>query len=263
MSATHTTPHATIVLKFGGSVLTDHASLADAVHEITRWRDGGLRVVAVVSALFGDTDRLLAEARALCPDASPETIAGIVGLGECRSAAGLVALLERAGQRAALLLPGALALRARGRADDAWPEAINARLLESALARHGTAVVPGFVAHTDTGEVALLGRGGSDLTALFLAHTLGARCRLVKDVDGLYERDPKSPGPAPARYDRAHYDTALRLDAGIIQPKAVRFARSVGLAFELGALGAPTPWGSVSVIGPEPTRLAEPAALVG
>ncbi|MFG0259501.1 MAG: hypothetical protein ACF8LK_04030, partial [Phycisphaerales bacterium JB041] len=81
-------------------------------------------------------------------------------------------------------------------------------------------------------------RGGSDLTALFLAQRLGASCRLVKDVDGLYEWDPSLPGARPRRFATLTWDEALALDGTIVQHKAVRWARQHGLPFEVGSLAA-------------------------
>ena len=94
-------------------------------------------------------------------------------------------------------------------------------VLRRALAAEGVVVFPGYIATDGHGRTVVLGRGGSDLTALYLAHRLGlvrgsaaARCRLIKDVDGLYERDPAAPGPVPARYATATWDDALAEIAG-------------------------------------------------
>ncbi|MEM1424141.1 MAG: homoserine dehydrogenase, partial [Planctomycetota bacterium] len=109
------------------------------------------------------------------------------------------------------------------------------------LAGAGVVVFPGFVALDRRGRAVTLGRGGSDLTALFLAHALGAaRCRLVKDVDGLYNADPRTV-PGARRLERVGYDGALATDGSIVQHKAVRFAEARGVAFELGDLGARSP----------------------
>jgi aspartokinase len=96
-------------------------------------------------------------------------------------------------------------------------------------------IVPGFLGRSTRGETTLLGRGGSDLTALFIAHHLRARCRLVKDVDGLYDRDPAEGGAR--RFESVCHDDVLALSEGIVQHKAVRFARDVRLEFEVGCLG--------------------------
>ncbi|MCC5824509.1 MAG: homoserine dehydrogenase [Phycisphaerales bacterium] len=243
-----------IVLKFGGSVLADETALSDVVHEIYRWRREGFQVVAVVSAFYGTTDRLIAHAADLCPGADRETVAAIVSIGECESAAALGAVLDRAGTPATVLMPGAIGLHADGPADDACPVGLNTDLVRTALRRTGVVVIPGFVGHGHAAQPVVLGRGGSDLTAIYIAAQLQARCRLVKDVDALYEHDPKKPGPTPRRFVTANYDDELKLDAKAIQPKAVRFARSLGLPFELTGLNGTDP----TVISNDPTVLADP-----
>ena len=77
------------------------------------------------------------------------------------------------------------------------------------------------------------------MTALFLAHELHAsRCRLVKDVDGLYASDPKSViGAGPERYERLGWEEALGLRSGVVQVKALEFARENWLRFEVAAVG--------------------------
>jgi homoserine dehydrogenase len=241
-----------IVLKFGGSVLADESSLESVVHEVYRWRRDGWQVVAVVSAFAGTTDRLIARAGELCPEAERETLAALVSLGEYESAAALIAVLDRAGTPATLLMPGAIGLQADGPADDASPVGLNTDTLRAALRRTGVAVVPGFIGHGPTGQPVVLGRGGSDLTAIYIAARLGARCRLVKDVDALYEHDPKKPGPRPRRFAIANYADELKLDPSVIQHKAVRFAQSLDLAFELTGINGTSP----TVISAQPTRFA-------
>lgn len=241
-----------IVLKFGGSVLADESALGDVVHEIYRWRRDGYQVVAVVSAFYGTTDRLIAHAGELCPGADRETVAAIISIGECECAAALGAVLDRAGTPATVLMPGAIGLCADGPADDACPVGLNTELVRTALRRSGVVVIPGFVGHGHAAQPVVLGRGGSDLTAIYIAAQLGARCRLIKDVDALYEHDPKRPGPTPKRFVTAHYTDELKLDAKAIQPKAVRFAQSLHLPFELGALNSTDP----TVISDAPTELA-------
>lgn len=84
--------------------------------------------------------------------------------------------------------------------------------------------------------MALLGRGGSDLTALFVAERLGAQdCRLVKDVDGLYSEDPAGAVAEPRRYRRASWEELLEVGGNLVQRKAVEFARRHRLSFTIGA----------------------------
>jgi homoserine dehydrogenase len=233
----------TIVLKFGSSVIPSEAALAAVVEEVARWRSGGWRVVAVVSAIGGGTDALLAHARRFGDAGDGHALAAYVATGELQAAALLGLALERAGHAAAVLDAAGIGLRTAGPALDATPRSVDPGAIERALERFGVVVAPGFIGRAPDGRTTLLGRGGSDLSALVIAGALRARCRLVKDVDGLYDRDPAcaaaASGGAPARrFERATHDTVLSLDEGIVQHKAVRFAREAGLAFEVACLGA-------------------------
>lgn len=224
----------TIVLKLGSSVLSCEADLDLAVHEIYRHLRRGERVVAVVSAIGRTTDALLQRAERF-ETQSPEAVATLLATGESQSAALLVLALARAGTDAALFDASRLGLRTTGPRLDATLVDLDLDALESALDRHRVAVVPGFVGR-DAGCPTLLGRGGSDLTALFLAHRLGADCRLVKDVDGIYDRDPAQ-HPGALRYAQLNWDEAIAVGGRIVQPKAIAWARDAGVPFQVARLG--------------------------
>jgi len=233
-----------IVLKFGGSVLRSAAAYPAVATEITRWRGDGLQVVAVVSALAGRTDALLAECRASGSEPSPFAVAARAALGELESSSLLGLELDRCGIDAAVLDPAAIGLRALGPPLDADLVDVETGRLRAVLQRHGVAVVPGFVAVDGGGRTVLLGRGGSDLTALFLAQRLRARCRLLKDVPGLRGRDARGNTTAPL--PAADYQAVLALGGRLVQPKAVAFARAHAVRFEIAALGAEV----ATVVGP-------------
>jgi homoserine dehydrogenase len=259
-----------IVLKFGGSVLTGRDGYQAAVHEIYRWRRKGFRVVAVVSALGGRTDALLALGREVAAggEGSPWARAALVGNGESESAALLALHLDRAGVPAALLTPGGVGLTGDGDPEDAVPVSLEPEPFRAALAEPGAVVVPGFLGVDGAGRTIHFGRGGSDTTALFLAWALGAaRCRLIKDVPGLFERDPAGAGPPPRFYARASWDDALATDGRILQHKAVRLARRWGRPFEVAGLNGiggtrVGPWPSVLMEPPVPAEPL-PVALLG
>src|SRR5689334_16886476 len=156
------------VLKFGSSVLRSEEDLSLAVHEIYReWRRGA-RVLAVVSAFGDTTDRLLARAESLCPEPEPSALAALLATGEATSAALLGLALARAGLPVKVLDPAQAGLLTDGgRLDAALISADIERLHEEL--QSAVVVLPGFVGRDAEGGATLLGRGGSDLTALFLA----------------------------------------------------------------------------------------------
>jgi len=237
------------VLKLGGSVLRGDGDLAQAVHEVYRWAREG-PVVAVVSALNGETDALIARAERVSPRPQPAALAALVATGEQAAAALLALALDRAGLPAEVLDAARLGLRTRGDRLESEPVDLDARVIEAVLASGAVAVVPGFLGRSADGVTSLLGRGGSDYTALFLAQRLGAeRCRLIKDTGGLYDRDPARHTGA-RRYATLPWSDALRLDGGVVQHRAVRFACQLRLSFEVaGWNGA-----QATVVGPGPAR---------
>ena len=246
-----------IVLKFGSSVLRTAADLPGAVHEIYRYVRDGLSVVAVVSAFEGVTDRLLARARELGAD--PDLGVGVSGLaslvasGERETAAALQIVLSRAGLRASVVDPLAANLVVNGDGLEGEPVSLDAERLRRTLQEGAVTIVPGFFGVDDAGSVSLLGRGGSDWTAIFLAQQLGARCRLLKDTDGIYERDPNATAGRPAlRFVRLSYDDAVALEAPVVQNTALVFARDHKQTFEVARIGSS---GGTSV-GPLTTLIA-------
>jgi homoserine dehydrogenase len=237
-----------IVLKFGGSVLRDQRDVRLAAAEVARHVADGRRVVAVVSALEGVTDSLLGQAKAFGEYHDPHATALLLSTGELASAALLGLALTGAGITSQVLTPRQVGLRTTGQPLDSSATGLDADLVRASLRTHACVVVPGFVGVDEHGATTLLGRGGSDLTAIFIAQQLGCRCRLVKDVAGLYERDPNQPGPKPGRYLEVSWTHALSLGGGIVQPKAIAFARDHALTFEVGTHGR----SDATVIGEAP-----------
>lgn len=245
-----------LILKFGSSVLANAQALPSVADEIARAAAGGAGVVAVVSAFAGVTDALIRQAESVGGAVDPYAYAALVGSGELESASMLALTLAAAGRPARLLTPEQFTLRARGNPLDAEPHDFDREQLNRALDDPRIAIVPGFIAHDERNRTLLLGRGGSDYTALFLAARLGGRCRLVKDVDGLYERDPAEPGPPPRRYRAVDWSEALRVAGKLVQPKTIRFAESLALPFEVGCIGGE----DGTLIGPGPAAFYPAAA---
>jgi homoserine dehydrogenase len=236
------------VLKFGGSVLRSVNHLPRVVHEIYRVLERGHRVVAVVSAVGDTTDELLKRARAVATNPEPSALAALLATGEAASAALLGLALAQVDLKCSIISVEQAGLRARGPVLDAELVGVDALRLLVELDRGGIAIVPGFVAQDESGGACVLGRGGSDLTALFVADALGASCVLYKDVEGLYDRDPDRPGAQ--RLAQASWGTALAVAGGAVQEKALRFAQARGLSFTITAPGAAV----ATRIGPGPDR---------
>jgi len=253
------------VLKFGSSILAcpeDYPLVAEAIgHEVAR----GRKVVAVVSAMGNTTDSLLAAARSVAR-ASPDPLtAALLATGEEASVALLTMSLVGRGVRTVGFNAWRLPVRTRGPLRDAEPVAVDAAQIHGALANHEAVVFPGFVGMDVAGAPSLLGRGGSDLTALFLGDALGAaEIRLVKDVDGIFPADPRlatgpeshrtgQPGPHRPRvpdarpafpqapYSELTWTQARAIGGGGVQSKAIDFAERRGLAFRVtGVVGKGT-----------------------
>lgn len=243
-----------LVLKFGGSVLRTVADLPRVAGEIYRQRRRGARVVAVVSALEGETDRLFAESAAVADGTACAGVADLVSLGEARTAALLRIACDRIGLVAEAVQAEELGLATTGPATDARPERLDPATLNARLARTGLVIVPGFVGMGAGGERTLLGRGGSDFSAIYLAGELGGDIvRLYKDADGVFESDPAR-HPQARRYDEISWADALQVARPLIQPRAVEYAAARGLVIEIEAIGS----SRISRVGP---RTGPPATF--
>ncbi|MEM9382667.1 MAG: hypothetical protein AAGB93_22125 [Planctomycetota bacterium] len=236
-----------VVLKFGGSFLRGPADLVRAVHTIYAHVREGERVVAVTSAFHGRTDALETSLDSIEIPSTRDhaslrrTRAALLATGEAETASLLVAALERSGVPARLAdvrRVGPFVAAPGGSEQPEDPTRLDRAELEALLDEAPVVVLPGFVAAEDTPEraPALLGRGGSDLTAVFVAHGLGAPCTLVKDVDGLYTSDPATRAAgrsAPRRMSRTSFRDAQGLGGAILQPRALRFAEEHGQEVEV------------------------------
>lgn len=225
------------VLKFGSSVLRTEGDYAGVAIEIYRHVRDGEKVVAVVSALAGETDDLLAQGARVGGE-HPALLARLARIGELRSAALAALALSRLGVRARAMDPHEMGLVAEGEPLDSDLTGLDSDSILAALDAHDVVVVPGFTAGHARHGVVTLGRGGTDLTAVFFAARLGAhRVRLIKDVDGVYAEDPAR-DPFAVRYAELGYAEAARASAGLIQAKAIHVAEAEDVRIEIASLGA-------------------------
>lgn len=243
------------VLKFGSSVLGREEDYPAVALEIYRHVRDGEKVVAVVSALAGQTDALLEQAEKVGGGGHESLVARLARVGELHSAALMALALSRVGMRACTLDPHEMGLVAEGDPLDSNLTGLDADAFRAKLESHDVVVVPGFTAgHAEHGVVTL-GRGGTDLSAVFFAARLGAhRVRLIKDVDGVYAEDPAK-NPAAERFSEMSYAEAAEASSGLIQPKAIRAAEAEDVLIEVAALAS----AEATKIARVPARKSRPA----
>jgi aspartate kinase len=244
------------VVKIGGSVLTGPSGYRSAARFVASRvaEEPGVRLLVVVSAEHGETDRLLDSARAACACPDRAMLDLLWSTGELRSVALVTLSLQALGidasgvnvhQTGLLLDTGCTAATAR-------PVVRPLRLLER-LAAHDVVVAPGFLARGNGDAMASLGRGGSDLTAVLLAVGLTAsRCELVKDVPGYFASDPKR-DRAARHLPTIDHATALEMAANgceLVQANALESAARYGLPLVVRSLSGERK----TVIAVEPTR---------
>jgi homoserine dehydrogenase len=226
------------VLKFGSSVLGVEGDYPAAALEVYRHVRDGEKVVAVVSALAGETDALLDQAERVGGGGDPALVARVARTGELHSAALMALALGRLGLRACTLDPHEMGLVAQGEPLDSNLVSLDVAAFQAKLAEHDAVVVPGFTAVHEAYGAVTLGRGGTDLSAVFFAARLDAhRVRLIKDVDGVYAEDPAK-NPFAERYVELDYQLAAQVSAGLVQEKAIRAAEAEGVLIEVAALAA-------------------------
>ena len=235
-----------IVAKFGSSVLTTEPDRRRCIAELARLVSGGTRVVAILSALPGVTDELLALSRRAHRRPPVQMVARLLATGEWSSSL-LFALAAKAeGIRTFVPEEGDFCITTCGHDLDASPVTLKMDWLLRAPRGAQLLVVPGFIGRNAKGAATLLGRGGSDLSALFIANTLGSvPCYLYKDVNGLFDRDPNTSEGTPLRFSRANWNDVILLGRRLVQPKAVRFARAHSQTFVIRK-----PGGTGTVVGP-------------
>lgn len=225
-----------LVMKFGGTSVGSLERIRAVAERALQAQAEGVFPVLVVSAMSGETDRLLGLARSLGGAPDPAEVDVLAATGE-QAAAALVALaIQRLGGKARSFLGGQLALRTDGPHGDARVKALDPRPLRRAIGRGEIPVIAGFQGVSAKGRVTTLGRGGSDTTAVAVAAALGARvCEIYTDVDGVYSGDP-SQVPEARRLTAVGYDAMeilAKRGAKVLHARSVTLARRHGIELEV------------------------------
>jgi aspartate kinase len=213
-------------MKFGGTSMAGIERIRNVAGRVRREAEAGNQVLVVVSAMAGETDRLVQLCREAAPLHDPTEYDVVVASGE-QVTAGLLAMTLQAMGLTARSFMGWQLVRASGVHGNARVEAIEGALLDEALSNGTVAVIPGFQGVSTDGRLATLGRGGSDTSAVALAAGVNAdRCDIYTDVDGVYTTDPRIV-PRARKLDQVTFEEMLEL-AGV--GAKVLQVRSVGLA---------------------------------
>src|SRR4030066_30767 len=215
-----------IVQKYGGISLAAPDRIANVANRVVKgWRDGN-RMVVVLSAMAGETDRLLNLAKELAEDPDPRELDVLLATGEQVTVSLFSMFLRGQGVPAASLLSHQAHIytdRSYGRARIIGID--KSRILEE-LRKDRVVTVAGFQGVDELGNITTLGRGGSDTTAVAIAAALKADlCEIYTDVDGIYTTDPRV-CPQARRLERISYEEMLELSS---MGARVLEIRSVGL----------------------------------
>jgi aspartate kinase len=215
-----------IVMKFGGTSMAGIERIRNVAGRVRREAEDGNQVLVVVSAMAGETDRLVQLCREAAALHDPQEYDVVVASGEQVTAGLLAMTLQNMGLEARSFMGWQL-VKASGVHGNARVDAIEGALLDEALSGGVVAVIPGFQGVSGDNRVATLGRGGSDTSAVAIAAGVKAdRCDIYTDVDGVYTTDPRIV-PKARKLDAITFEEMLELagvGAKVLQP------RSVGLA---------------------------------
>ncbi|MDQ7774236.1 MAG: hypothetical protein RDU13_12035 [Elusimicrobiales bacterium] len=226
----------TLVMKFGGTSLADPGKIRLAAGRVKAARRAGFAVAAVVSAPGDVTDELLALAAETASGTPARELDALLSCGELMSAALLASALEGMGIAAVSLTGAQAGFLTDSSFGSARVREVSPARLKKELASGRVAVVCGFQGADRRGNITTLGRGGSDLTAVELAHALKAEsCELLTDVKGVYSANPslvpearKVPAMTYAELERlARFGTEVR------QLRAVRRAARLGVRLHI------------------------------
>lgn len=200
-----------IVMKFGGTSLADEERIRTAAGRVAKALDAGHQVVTVVSAQGDTTDELIEKAKKVNPHASRRELDAYLSVGEQMSAGLMVMALEAMGYAAVSLTGGQAGIVTDGVYGNARVLGLRGSRITKELEAGKAVVVAGFQGINGLGDITTLGRGGSDTTAVALAAYLKAEeCRIYTDVDGVYDKDPRT-HPDAVRYETIGYDEMLAM----------------------------------------------------
>ena len=216
-----------IVHKYGGTSVGTPERILAVAEKIAKFHAEGYQLVIVVSAMSGETNRLLSLANSVSSELVPRELDVLLATGEQTTIALLSMALHSLGVPARSYTGGQVTIKTDSVFNKARIQSINADAVKADLETGHVVVVAGFQGVDGNGHITTLGRGGSDTTAVAMAAALKAEeCQIYTDVDGVYTTDPRVV-PQARRLDRITFEEMLEmasLGSKVLQIRAVEFA---------------------------------------
>ena len=234
---------ALIVQKYGGTSVGSTERIKNVARRVAKWHDAGHQVVVVVSAMSGETNRLIALAKDLQPQPDPRELDVVASTGEQVTIGLLAMALQALGHKSRSYTGAQVAVRTDSAFSKSRIESIDSERLRADLEQGVIPVVAGFQGIDAQGNITTLGRGGSDTSGVALAAALGAdECQIYTDVDGVYTTDPRIV-PEARRLETVTFEEMLEmasLGSKVLQIRSVEFAGKYRV--RLRVLSSLTPW---------------------
>ncbi len=221
-----------IVQKFGGTSVGDLDRIQNVANRVQKTVNEGHQVVVVVSAMSGETNKLVSYAEHFSATPSPAEVDMLLSSGERVTASLLSIALNEMGHPTVAMTGRQAGIVTTARHTKARIENIDPASMEGALGEGKIVVVAGFQGVSEEGLVTTLGRGGSDLSAVAIAGALNADlCEIYTDVDGIYTTDPRIE-PKAKKIDKISYEEMLEmasLGAKVLQNRSVELAKKLNV----------------------------------
>ncbi len=200
-----------IVLKFGGSSVSNNENLKIVANKIIDFKNSNQNIVVILSAQGKTTDKLINEAYELTEEVNKRELDALVSCGEQMSAAKLSILLNSLGFPSVSLTGWQAGIYTNNTNQDALIETINTERICSELESGNIVIITGFQGINENLDITTFGRGGSDTTAVAVAAALKAKnCYIFSDVDGIYSSDPNKV-QGTKKLTKLSYDEMLEL----------------------------------------------------
>ena len=212
-----------IVHKYGGSSVATTEKIINIAKYLGKVKDEKNDVVVVVSAMGKTTDKLIKLAHEITEDPDEREMDRLMSTGEQQTIALLSIALQSLGYDAISLTGRQAGIKTTGHHTKNRLEEIDGDKIKKHLKDGKIVIVAGFEGVNENGDVATLGRGGSDTSAVALAAALGGKCEIYTDVGGIYSIDPRI-YPEAKKIPVISYDEMMELaflGAGVMEPRAV------------------------------------------